>query len=70
MHLSNEGRNRKTMCTRPILNALVQGASISDDDISNNNQLEEIRDSAIRAIERGEMVVVVDDGRKISSTTC
>jgi hypothetical protein len=52
MHLTNESKNRKTMCTKPILTALVEGANISDDDILNNKQLEEIRDSAIRAIER------------------
>ncbi|KAL3907510.1 MAG: hypothetical protein SGARI_003505, partial [Bacillariaceae sp.] len=52
MHLANESKNRKIMCTKRILYAVVQGASIPDDDIATNKALEEIRDSAIRAIER------------------
>jgi hypothetical protein len=52
MHLANESKNCKIMCNEKILDALVQGASISDADIRRTTQLEEIRDSAIRAIER------------------
>ncbi|KAG7340837.1 hypothetical protein IV203_024380 [Nitzschia inconspicua] len=52
MHLANESKNCKTLCTKPILDALVQGASITDEAISRTKQLEDIRDSAIRAIER------------------
>jgi len=55
MHLTNESRNRSIMCTSTVLKALVRGASISDEEIRNNSkhkQLQDIRDSAIRAIER------------------
>ncbi|KAG7373541.1 hypothetical protein IV203_034265 [Nitzschia inconspicua] len=52
MHLANESKNCKTLCTKRILDALVQGASITDEAISRTKQLEDIRDSAIRAIER------------------
>jgi hypothetical protein len=46
MHLSNENSNRKLMCNKTILEALVKGASAEGKDV------EEIRDSAIRALER------------------
>ena len=46
MHLTNESSNRKSMCNKTILEALVKGASLEDE------QLSEIRDSAVRAIER------------------
>lgn len=46
MHLTNESGNRKSMCNRKILEALVKGASMD------GPKTEEIRDSAIRAIER------------------
>lgn len=52
MHLSNNRDNRKVMCTPSILDALVQGASISDDTICKTKELGEIRESAVRAIER------------------
>ena len=72
MHLTNESKNRSTMCTATVLDALVKGASITDDEIdmntsppipsaitnSNNENsatrqaLEEVRDSAVRALER------------------
>lgn len=52
MHLTNEAKNRKIMCTKIVLNALVQGASIPDQDVEDNPALAEIRDSAVRAIER------------------
>jgi hypothetical protein len=46
MHLINETKNRKIMCSRTILDALVTGANYRDTD------LEEARDSAVRAMER------------------
>jgi len=46
MHLTNENSNRKVMCNKTILEALVVGAS------SDEPEMDEIRDSAIRAIER------------------
>lgn len=46
MHLTNENGNRKLMCNKSILEALVKGASLE------GKETEEIRDSAIRAIER------------------
>lgn len=46
MHLTNESNNRKAMCNKKILEALVKGASLEE------RGTEEIRDSAIRAIER------------------
>jgi hypothetical protein len=46
MHLVNEDRNRKILCNKTILDALVTGATYKDPD------LEEARDSAVRAIER------------------
>ena len=46
MHLTNETKNRTIMCTKRILDALVQGASLDDP------KQDEIRDSAVRAIER------------------
>jgi len=55
MHLTNESRNRSIMCTSTVLNALVRGASITEEEIQNHskpNQQRDIRDSAIRAIER------------------
>ena len=55
MHLTNESKNRIILCTPAILNALVRGASITDDQIATHakpQQLIDIRDSAIRAIER------------------
>jgi hypothetical protein len=33
MHLTNESKNRTTMCTSTVLDALVKGASITDDEI-------------------------------------
>ena len=35
MHLTNESRNHITMCTSAVLDALVKGASITDDEIAN-----------------------------------
>ena len=55
MHLTNESKNRSIMCTSPVLNALVRGASLMDEEIqkhSKQKQLQDVRDSAIRAIER------------------
>lgn len=55
MHLTNESKNRSIMCTPSVLKALVRGASIADEEIRNHpkqRQLQDIRDSAIRAIER------------------
>jgi len=59
MHLTNEPKNRVTVCTPTVLNALVRGASVTDEQIQayKNNQhkqkqLTDVRDSAIRAIER------------------
>jgi len=53
MHLTNESKNRAMMCTPAVLNALVKGASVTDEAIENDaKQLQEVRDSAIRAIER------------------
>jgi len=46
MHLTNESTNRKVMCSKKILDALVKGASLAEPNT------EEIRDSAIRSIER------------------
>jgi hypothetical protein len=46
MHLTNESNNRKAMCNKLLLEALVKGASHEDP------KMEEIRDSAVRAIER------------------
>jgi hypothetical protein len=46
MHLTNENNNRKLMCNKSILEALVKGASAT------GKETEEMRDSAIRAIER------------------
>ena len=46
MHLTNESSNRKAMCNKTILDALVKGASLKE------ANMEEIRDSAVRAIER------------------
>ncbi|GKY96610.1 hypothetical protein MPSEU_000620600 [Mayamaea pseudoterrestris] len=46
MHLCNEPKNRNVLCTRTVLEALVEGANYTDPD------LEEARDSAIRALER------------------
>jgi hypothetical protein len=46
MHLTNEGNNRKAMCNKTLLDALVKGASLEEP------KLVEIRDSAVRAIER------------------
>jgi hypothetical protein len=46
MHLTNESGNKKAMCNKKILEAMVKGASLEDP------QTAEIRDSAIRAIER------------------
>jgi hypothetical protein len=46
MHLLNENRNRKILCTKNVLEALVAGANNTESD------LEEARDSAIRALER------------------
>jgi hypothetical protein len=34
MHLTNESRNHITMCTSAVLDALVKGASITDDEIA------------------------------------
>lgn len=45
MHLTNENSNRKVMCNKTILDALVIGALMEDGEL-------EIRESAIRAIER------------------
>lgn len=46
MHLVNEGKNRKILCNRTVLDSLVAGATYKDPD------LDEARDSAIRAMER------------------
>ena len=46
MHLTNQHRNQRKMCNKLILNALVAGASLDGD------QHEDIRDSAIIAVER------------------
>lgn len=46
MHLTNESSNRKAICNKKILGALVVGASLDEP------ATEEIRDSSIRAIER------------------
>ena len=46
MHLTNESANHKVMCNKKVLNALVKGASMDGANI------EEIRDSAICALER------------------
>jgi hypothetical protein len=46
MHLTNESSNREAMCNKKILDAMVKGASLE------GPNTEEIRDSAIRAIER------------------
>jgi hypothetical protein len=46
MHLVNEDKNRKTMCNKTILDALVTSASYKDPALS------EARDSAMRAMER------------------
>lgn len=46
MHLTNESSNRKAMCNKKILEALVKSASLEA------KGTEEIRDSSIRAIER------------------
>lgn len=46
MHLTNENTSRKNMCSKKILEALVNGANLS------KPGTEEIRDSAVRAIER------------------
>jgi hypothetical protein len=46
MHLVNEDANRKIMCNKSVMQALVTGAAWEDDN------LEEARDSAIIAIER------------------
>jgi hypothetical protein len=55
MHLTNESKNRAMMCTPTVLNALVRGASVTDEEIrkeAQQKQLQDVRDSAIRAIER------------------
>lgn len=55
MHLTNESKNRSIMCTPTVLNALVRGASITDEEIQSQQQrkrLKDVRDSAVRAIER------------------
>ena len=46
MHLTNESNNRKAMCNKTVLDALVKGASLKE------AEMEDIRDSAVRAIER------------------
>ena len=46
MHLINEDRNRKILCNKTVLDALVAGANYREPD------LEEARDSAVRAMER------------------
>jgi len=46
MHLTNEAKNRKILCSKVILNALVEASNIDDTDMS------ETRDSAIMALER------------------
>jgi hypothetical protein len=46
MHLCNEPKNRIVLCTKTVLEALVNGANYFDPD------LEEARDSAVRALER------------------
>lgn len=48
MHLTNENNNRKLMCNKSILEALVKGVSIRGKDA----ETDEIRESAIRSIER------------------
>jgi len=55
MHLTNESKNRAMMCTPTVLNALIRGASVTDEEIQEHaqqKQLQDVRDSAIRAIER------------------
>lgn len=46
MHLVNEPKNQRIMCSQTILNALVKAANYKDPD------LDEARDSAVRAMER------------------
>merc|ERR1712238_473100 len=46
MHLTNENKNRKILCCKVILYALVEASNIDDDEMF------ETRDSAIVAIER------------------
>lgn len=46
MHLTNESGNRKIMCNKKILEAMVQSASME------GSKMDEIRDSAIKAMER------------------
>ena len=46
MHLTNENSNRKIMCNKNVLEALVKGAAALGKD------MQEIRESAIKAIER------------------
>ena len=46
MHLVNEDKNRKIMCNKTILEALVASANYKDPDLA------EARDSAVRAMER------------------
>ena len=46
MHLVNEDKNRKILCNRTVLAAIVHAANYKDPD------LDEARDSAVRAIER------------------
>jgi hypothetical protein len=48
MHLSNDNKNRSRMCTSRVLDALVEGAKLPNGDPLQ----EDIRESAIRAIER------------------
>lgn len=48
MHLANDDQNRRRMCTPHLLDALVEGAKLPDDQPLH----EEIRNSAIRTIER------------------
>lgn len=55
MHLTNESKNRSIMCTPSVLNALVRGAFVTDEEIQREEQqkqLQDVRDSAIRGIER------------------
>jgi HEAT repeat protein len=46
MHLCNEANNRKILCSSAVLDALIKGANYTDP------ELDEARDSAIRALER------------------
>ena len=46
MHLVNEDKNRKIMCNKTILDALVTSAAYTEHD------LQDARDSAIRALAR------------------